>query len=115
MVSIFFLRKCPDALELNLKPTNLTNVVEQTRNVSTWSDRSKKLPSTTCFFRDTKIKRTLLESGPGFLAKEHKKNPSHGHTMVPWALRALGTKSEGGHFVTYYTSQKKKRLGEDTS
>ena len=48
--------------------------------------------------RDTKIKRTLLESGLGLLAKEYEKNPSHGHTrvhdnMVPWALRALGTKT----------------------
>ena len=47
--------------------------------------------------RDTKIKRTLLESGLGLLAKEYEKNPSYGHTrvhdnMVPWALRALGTK-----------------------
>lgn len=45
--------------------------------------------------RGTKIKRTLLESGLGLLAKEYEKN--HGHTlvhdnMVPWALRALGTK-----------------------
>ena len=47
--------------------------------------------------RDTKIKRTLLESGLGLLVKEYEKNPSYGHTrvhdnMVPWALRALGTK-----------------------
>ena len=47
--------------------------------------------------RDRKIKRTLLESGLGLLAKEYEKNPSYGHTrvhdnMVPWALRALGTK-----------------------
>ena len=47
--------------------------------------------------RDTKIKRTLLESGLGLLAKEYEKNPSYGHksvhdNMVPWALRALGTK-----------------------
>ena len=43
--------------------------------------------------RDTKVKRTLLESGLGLLAKEYGKNPSYGHTgmqgMVPWALRAL--------------------------
>ena len=32
--------------------------------------------------RDTKIKRTLLESGLGLLAKEYKKNPSYGHTRV---------------------------------
>ena len=48
--------------------------------------------------RDTKIKRTLLESGRGLFAKEYEKNPSYGHTrvhnnMVPWALRALGTKT----------------------
>ena len=47
--------------------------------------------------RDMKIKRTLLESALGLLAKEYEKNPSYGHTsvhdnMVPWALRALGTK-----------------------
>ena len=47
--------------------------------------------------RDTKIKRTLLESGLGLLVKEYEKHPSYGHTrvhdnMVPWALRALGTK-----------------------
>ena len=47
--------------------------------------------------RDTKIKRTLLESGLGLLVKEYEENPSYGHTlehdnMVPWALRALGTK-----------------------
>ena len=45
---IFFPRKCPAAVELNLKHRKLTNVAEQTRNVSTWSDRSKKLPSTSC-------------------------------------------------------------------
>ena len=44
----FFPRKCPAAVELKLKHRKLTNVVEQTRNVSTWSDRSKKLPSTSC-------------------------------------------------------------------
>ena len=44
----FFPRKCPAAVELNLKHRKLTNVVEQTRNVSTWSDPSKKLPSTSC-------------------------------------------------------------------
>ena len=33
----FFPRKCPGAVELNLKHTELTNVVEQMRNVSTWS------------------------------------------------------------------------------
>ena len=48
--------------------------------------------------RDTKIKRTLLESGLGLLAKEYEKNPSYGHTrvhdnMVSRALRALGTKT----------------------
>ena len=48
--------------------------------------------------QDTKIKRTLLESGLGLFAKEYEKNPSYGHTrvhnnMVPWALRALGTKT----------------------
>ena len=47
--------------------------------------------------RDTKIKRTLLESCLGLLAKQYEKNPSYGHTrvydnMVPWGLRALGTK-----------------------
>ena len=49
--------------------------------------------------RDTKLKRTLLESGLGLLAKEYEKNSSYGHTrvhdnIVPWALRALGTKIE---------------------
>ena len=47
--------------------------------------------------RDTKITRTLLESGLGLLAKKYEKNPSYGRTrthddMVPWALRALRTK-----------------------
>ena len=42
----FFLRKCPVAVELNLKHRKLTKVVEQTLNVSTGSDRSKKLLST---------------------------------------------------------------------
>ena len=51
--------------------------------------------------RDTKITRTLLESGLGLLAKKYEKNPSYGHTrthdsMVPWALRALGTKIGAG-------------------
>ena len=46
VVFIFFPRKCPVAVELNLKHRKITNVVEQTHNVSTWSDRSKKLPST---------------------------------------------------------------------
>ena len=32
--------------------------------------------------RGTKFKRTLLESGPGFLTKEHEKNPSYGHTCA---------------------------------
>ena len=44
----FFLRKCPIAVELNLKHRKLTKVVEQTHNMSTWSDRSKKLPSMSC-------------------------------------------------------------------
>ena len=44
--------------------------------------------------RDTIIKRILLESGLGLLAKEYEKNPSYGHTrvqdnIVPWDLRAL--------------------------
>ena len=34
---IFFPRKCPVTFELNLKHRKLTNVVEQTRNVSTWN------------------------------------------------------------------------------
>ena len=33
-------------VELNLKHRSLTKVVEQTLNMSTWSDRSKTLPST---------------------------------------------------------------------
>ena len=49
--------------------------------------------------RDKKIKRTLLESGLGLLAKEYEKNSSYGHTrmqdnMVPSVLRALGTTSQ---------------------
>ena len=49
--------------------------------------------------RDTKLKRTLLESSLGLLAKEYEENPSYGHTrvhdkIVPWALRPLGTKIE---------------------
>ena len=49
--------------------------------------------------RDTKIKRRLLESGLGMLAKEYEKNPSYGHTcmhdnIVPSALRAAGTKTQ---------------------
>ena len=44
VVFIFFPRKCPVAVELNFKHRKLTNV----GNVSTWSDRSKKLPSTSC-------------------------------------------------------------------
>ena len=63
--------------------------------------------------RDTKIKRTLLESGLGnglgLLAKEYEKNPSYGHTrvhdnMVPWALRALGTKIQQ-YFLSVFTRQ----------
>ena len=47
--------------------------------------------------RDTKIKRTQLESGLELLAKEYERNTSYGHTymhdnMVPWTLRELGTK-----------------------
>ena len=50
--------------------------------------------------RDNKIKQTLLESGLELLAREYKKNLSNGHmrvhdNMVPWALRALGTKKKG--------------------
>ena len=60
--------------------------------------------------RDTKIKRTLLQSGLGLLAKEYEKNPSYGRTrvhdnMVPWALGALGTKITIINyllFITYY-------------
>ena len=44
----FFPRKSPVAVELNLKHRKLTKVVEQTHNMSTWSDRSKNLPSTSC-------------------------------------------------------------------
>lgn len=47
--------------------------------------------------RETKIKRTLLESCLGLVAKQYEKNPIYGDTpvydnMVPWDLRALGTK-----------------------
>ena len=47
--------------------------------------------------RDTKIKRTLLESGLGLLVKYTRKTritDTRVHdNMVPWALRALGTKT----------------------
>ena len=45
----FFPAKMPIAVELNLKNRKLANVVEQTRNVSTWRDRSKKLPLMSLF------------------------------------------------------------------
>ena len=50
-------------------------------------------------FRDAKIKQTLLENGLGLLGKKYEKSPSNGNTrvhdnMVPWALRALGTKTK---------------------
>ena len=32
--------------------------------------------------RDTKIKRTLLESGLGLLAKEYENNPNYEHTRI---------------------------------
>ena len=77
----FFPRKCPVAVELNLKHRKLTKVVEQTHNMSTWSDRSK-IAIYVMSSRDTKIKRTLLLSGLGLLAKEYEKNPSYGHTRI---------------------------------
>jgi len=61
--------------------------------------------------RDTKIKRTLLESCLGLLAKQYEKNPSYGHTpvydnMVPWDLRALGTKTyHVRHVLSVYKNQ----------
>ena len=56
-----------------------------------------KVPIYVMSSRDTKIKRTLLESGHGLFAKEYDKNQSYGHTrihdnMVPSALRALSKK-----------------------
>ena len=62
----------PFWVQLNLKHGKLTDVVEQTRNVSTWSEMCS---------RDTKIKRTLLESGLGLLTKEYEKNTSYGRTI----------------------------------
>ena len=58
-----------------------------------------KVPIYVMSSRDKKIKRTLLESGLGLLAKEYEKNSSYGHTrmqdnMVPSVLRALGTTSQ---------------------
>ena len=71
----FFPRKCPVALELNLTHRKLTKVVEQTHNMSTWSDRSKTLPSTSCLLEIRKSNETLLQSGLGLLAKEYEKKP----------------------------------------
>ena len=41
--------------------TKFTKVIEQTRNMSTWSDRSKKLPSTSCVSRYEKWSRDVDE------------------------------------------------------
>ena len=49
-----------------------------------------------------KIKRRLLESGIGLLAKEYNKNPSYGHILHVAKKETL----RGGHFMTYYTSSK---------
>ena len=49
VVFIFSCENAPLQLsEIWKKHRKLTKVVEQTRNVSTWSDRSKKLASTSC-------------------------------------------------------------------
>ena len=58
-----------------------------------------KVPIYVLSSRDTKIKRTLLESGLELLAKKCEENPSYGHTrrhdnMLPSALQALGTITE---------------------
>ena len=42
--------------------------------------------------RDTKVKRTLFESGLKLLAKEYEKNPSYGHTGTA-GHGALGSKN----------------------
>ena len=89
-----FTKKAGAALVRTRKPTN---VVEQTRNLSTQSDPIYLMSS-----RDTKIKRTSLQSGLGLLTKEYEKNPSCGHEF--WVL--LTITSGGGHFMTYYTSSK---------
>ena len=97
----FFPRKCPVAVELNLT-RKLINVVEQTHNVSAWSDRGKRLPSTSCLLGIRKPNGHCSKVVSGFWRKNtgktrvtdtHEKNPSYGHTgmqgMVLWALRAL--------------------------
>ena len=80
----FFLRKCPVAVELNIENIKNLNieVVEQTRNVSMHIERSwQKVAIYVMCSRDTKIKRTLLESCLGLLTKEYEKNPSYRRTI----------------------------------
>ena len=68
-------------LTLITRHRKLPDAVEQTRNV-----RAHGAIVASCHYvmssRDTKIKRTLLESGLGLLAEEHEKNPSYGHTRA---------------------------------
>ena len=82
----FLLRKCPVAVELNLKHRKLTNVVQQTRNVSTWSDRGKTLPlrhvlkkltSTSCLLGIRKSNEHCSKVVSGCC-----RNPSYGHTRM---------------------------------
>ena len=65
--------------------------------------------------QDTKIKRTFLESGLGFLAKQYEKNPIYGHMRIILdcrvgtlhdILHVFKTTLRGGHFMTYYTNGK---------
>ena len=70
------------------------------RNVSTWSDRSKKLPSTSCLLGIRKSNKHCSKVVSVCWRKNTRKTrvtDTRVHDdMVPWALRALGTKMGDG-------------------
>ena len=66
-------------------------------NVRTWSDHSKKLPSTSCLLGIRKSNEHCSKVVSGCWRKNMRKisvTDTRVHdNMVPWALRALGTKT----------------------
>ena len=70
------------------------------RNVSPWSDRSKKLPSMSCLLGIRKSNEHCSKVVSGCWRKNMRKtrvtDTRVRDNMVPWALRALGTKMGDG-------------------
>ena len=116
----FFPRKCPVTVELNLKHRKLTKVVEQTHNVSTWRDRSKKLPSKSCLLGIRKSNEHYSKVLSGcWRIREKPELRTHTRIILDFVDQNVGWGTlldilhvakiktlRGGHFMTNYTKAK---------